>query len=177
MGRMARLCVTATAITLLNVLASAPAAAGDEPMLPAEVFHQIFQNLVDAENRGDTAAMAALFAEGAVLMPPGAKEPIQGRDGIRRFLDEYAKHKMDNRKITPTALMIGGPKTMIDAGIWSGDVPAQNGAQAASVTGTYLAVGVLVDQRWKLWAVSWQASDSGAFGSSTPQVGTSTPNK
>lgn len=180
MGRIASLCATAGAIALVIGLTSPHAAAADEPVLPTETFHNIIQNLIDAENRGDDAAMAALFADDAILLPPGAAKPIQGHDEIRRFLKEYAKHKMDNHKITPSALLRGGPKTMMDTGTWSGDVPGQDGAQPTHVEGTYLAVGILVDGQWKLWANSWQAATTtGAFvGSSTPpQAATSTPNR
>ena len=180
MRMTARLCATAVAITLVGGLASPPAAAGDEPMQPQAAFHEIVQKLVDAENREDDAAMAELFTDDAILLAPGRDQPIQGKEKIRAFLKEYAKHKMDNHKITSSALLIGGTKTMIDTGTWSGDVPAQDGAQPTRVTGTYLAVGIFVDGQWKLWADSWQvASPTGAFvGSSTPpQVGTSTPNK
>jgi hypothetical protein len=47
------------------------------------------------------------------------------------------------------------------------------------VTGTYLAIGILVDQQWKLWAVSWNRHfPTDAFSSLTPpQAGSSTPNK
>jgi len=180
MRRTAALCATAVVTTLVGGLASPSAAAGDEPMQPPAAFHAIVQTLVDAENREDDAAMAALFTDDAILLPPGGAAPIQGRDKIRAFLKEYARHKMDNHKITPAALLLGGPKTMIDTGTWSADVPAQDGAQPAHVAGTYLAVGILIDGQWKLWANSWQVeSPTGAFvGSSTPpEVGSSTPNK
>lgn len=176
MRKSARLYATVAAIALVIGNALPSAVAGDEPKLPTEEFHDIVQSLIDAENRNDAAAMAALFTEDAILLPPGGGQPIQGQDNIRRFLNEYAKHKMDNHKITPTVLMLGGPRTMIDAGTWSGDAPAQNGAPPTHLTGTYLAVGILVDGQWKLWADSWQTkSDVAASGSSmAPQGG---PNK
>ena len=179
MRRKVTLHATVAAIALIGVLASPVAAAADEPTEPTATFHEIIKNLVDAENKGDAAAMAELFTDDAILLPPGGGEPIQGREFIRKFLDDYAKHKMNNHKITPTVLMLGGPRTMIDAGTWSGDVPRQNGGQATHVTGTYLAVGILIDGQWKLWANSWQAkAPTDVSGSSTPpQAGTSTPNK
>jgi uncharacterized protein (TIGR02246 family) len=179
MRRKVMVRATAAAIALVGALASPIATADDAPTQPTAAFHEIIQSLVDAENRNDAAAMAALFTEDAILLPPGGEQPIQGREFIRKFLDDYAKHKMNNHKVTPTVLMLGGPRTMIDTGTWSGDVPAQNGGQATHVTGTYLAVGILVDGQWKLWADSWQAKPAtDVSGSSTPpQTGTSTPNK
>jgi uncharacterized protein (TIGR02246 family) len=177
MKRALALFATAAAIGLVSGLVSPPAAVGDEPKPPTEAFHEIVQNLIDAENNEDAAAMTALFAENAILLPPGGEAPIEGTDNIRSFLNNYAKHKMNNHKITPTILMLGGPESMIDAGTWSGDVPAQNGGQATHVTGTYLAVGILVDGQWKLWADSWQVKPpTDVSGSSTPpQAGTTTP--
>ena len=171
---------TVAAIALVIALASSPLIAGEEPEAATAIFHEVVQQLVDAENRGDVETMGGFFTDDAILLPPVVEEPIQGKDKIRAFLKEYAKHKMDNHEITPAALLVGGPKTMIDTGTWSGDVPAQDGAQPTHVTGTYLAVGVLVDGQWKLWANSWQmAPFMGALvGSSTlPQAGTSTTNK
>jgi hypothetical protein len=159
MRRKVMVRATAAAIALVGALASPIATADDAPTQPTAAFHEIIQSLVDAENRNDAAAMAALFTEDAILLPPGGEQPIQGREFIRKFLDDYAKHKMNNHKVTPTVLMLGGPRT--------------------HVTGTYLAVGILVDGQWKLWADSWQAKPAtDVSGSSTPpQTGTSTPNK
>ena len=175
---LAKLCATVAAIGLTtgNVLAPAVAA---EPKLQTETFHEIIQALIDAEDRQDVAAVFALFTDDAILLPPGGVQPIQGRDNVRKFLGEYVKNKMDNHKVTPTVLMIGGPNTMVDAGTWSGDLPAQNGAQSIHTSGTYLATGVLVDGKWKLWAVSWQAkSDTASIASSpVPEQGASLPNK
>lgn len=169
MRKAARLCATVAAIAWIVGSALPSAVADDDLRSPPEQFHEIIQALIDAEDREDAEAMAALFTEDAILLPPGGAQPIQGQDKIRAFLDDYAKHKMANHRITPTVLMLGGPKTMIDAGTWSGDLPAQDGTQPTHITGTYLAVGILVDGQWKLWANSWQAkSDTGSIGSSTP---------
>jgi ketosteroid isomerase-like protein len=146
-------------------------AAADEHKTPIEVFRDIVQNLIDAENRGDTDDMAALFTSGAILLPPGAAEPIEGDFAIRRFLADYAKNKMNNHTIKPTVILQASPLTMIEAGTWSGDVPAQDASTpAAHVTGTYLAVGVSINGQWKLWADSWQ-SKSNTGSSIPPQVG------
>jgi len=179
MRRTATLSATAAAIALVIGFASPPVVAGGAPMTPTEVFHEIIQKFVIAEDKGDAEALAALFAEDAILLAPGVEEPIQGNDNIRRFLVEHIEHKLDNHKITPTALMLTGPKTMVDAGVLSGDVPGQTGAQAMHVTGTYLAVGVLSNGQWKVWALSWfRNPPTEAFGSSTaPEVGTSAPGR
>jgi uncharacterized protein (TIGR02246 family) len=180
MGKMARLYATAAAVALVSGLASPRAVAGEATKLPTEVFHEIIQKFSDAEDKGDAQELASLFVEDAILLAPGVEQPIQGEENIQRFLVEHMKHKLENHKIEPTVLMSTGPKTMVDAGVLSGDVPEQNGAPAMHVTGSYLAVGVLRQGRWKLWALSWfRNPPAPAFaGTSTPpQAGASTPNK
>ena len=169
----ARLCATAAVLTLVAGLPARQAAAADEPQLPTQIFQQLIQDLIDAENKGDAEAMAALFSPGAILLPPGG-EVIQGRANIRTFLADYAKRKLDNHAITSTVLLRGGEQSMIQAGTWSGDVPGQNGAAATHVTGTYLAVGIYNDGQWKLWADSWQIKPAaGGAGAAPPQVSAS----
>src|SRR5215469_15643952 len=178
MGKMDRLCATATALALVSGLASPPANAGEETKPPIEVFHGIIEKFSDAEDKGDAKALASLFAEGAVLMTPGLDQPIQGEENIARFLVEHMKNKLENHKIEPTALMLTGPKTMVDAGVLSGDLPGQNGAPAMHVTGSYLAVGVLSQGQWKLWALSWfrnPPAPAFAGSSAPPQAGASAP--
>jgi uncharacterized protein (TIGR02246 family) len=180
MEKMARLCAAAAALALVSGLASPPANAGEETKHPTQVFHEIIEKISDAEDKGDVEALAALFVEDAILLAPGVEQPIQGQANIHRFLVEHMKNKLENHKIEPTSLMMTGPNTMVDAGVLSGDVPGQNGAPAMHVTGSYLALGVLRQGQWKLWAVSWFRNPPAPAlaGSSTPpQAGASTPNK
>jgi uncharacterized protein (TIGR02246 family) len=172
MGKMAKLYATAAAVALVGGLASPPANAEEGTKLPTEVFHEIIQKFSDAEDKGDAKALASLFAEGAILLAPGVDSPIQGEENIRRFFVEHIKNKLENHKIEPTALMVVGPKTMVDAGVLSGDIPGQNGAPAMHVTGSYLAVGVLSGGQWKLWALSWFRNPP-----APALAGSSTPNK
>jgi len=168
------------ALAVIIGFGSPPVTAGEAPEASTAIFHEVVQQLVDAENRGDVVTICALFTDDAILLPPAIDAPIQGKDKICTFLEEYANHKMGNHKIMPSALLLRGPQSVIDTGTWSGDVPAQNGAQAMQVTGTYLAIGVLVDGQWKLWANSWQMAPftRALVGSSTPpQAGTSITNK
>jgi len=155
MRMMAMFCATAAGLILVAGLLARQVAAAEEPQTPMQVFQQLVQDLIDAENKGDAEAMTALFTPDAILLPPGG-EVIQGQANIRTFLDQYAKHEMVNRTITSNVLLRGGEQSMIQAGTWSGDVPGQNGAQPTHVTGTYLAVGILDDGQWKLSADSWQ---------------------
>jgi ketosteroid isomerase-like protein len=168
------LCATAVGIALVTGHLS-PRAWGDEPKMPGETFDKIIQDLFDAEARGDAAAVTALFSRDGVLLPPGGVSPIEGADGIRRFFDEYVKtNRMDNHTVTRKVLLKSAPDTLIDAGTWSGDIRAHDGAQTNHATGTYLAVGLLVNGRWELWAASWQNNTTS---SALPQVGASPSDK
>lgn len=173
MRRLALSCAIAIA------LAGGPAAA-DELADHKVAFHQIVQNLIDARNKGDVVAMAALFTRDAMLLAPGAESPIWGEANILRYLSEYAKYKLDNHMITPIEVVRAGPMTMVESGTWTGDLPGQDGAGSTQVIGTYLAVGVLHEGQWKLRANAWQVGSSaaGVFGCATPaQIGVGTPNR
>ena len=118
------------AAVVLTVGYALPSAAADAPKQPMETFHEIVQKLIDAEKK-DGAAMAALFVDDAVLLPPGGKGPIQGKEFVRSFFDDYAKQKMTNHTITPSVIMLGDVGgTMTEAGTWTGDVAARQDAQA-----------------------------------------------
>jgi uncharacterized protein (TIGR02246 family) len=167
MMRRIALFATAAAITLVSGLAS-PRVAADEPMLPSEAFHATVEKLVAAQNKGDAAAEAALYTDDAILLPADGTGPVWGADNIRKFSSQAVKSK-SNRKIASNGILLGGPESAIETGTWTGDLPAQNGAPAAHVEGTYLVVGILVDGQWKVWANSWQMKpDIGAVGSSMP---------
>jgi uncharacterized protein (TIGR02246 family) len=45
---------------------------------------RVNQQFMDAFNRGDLAAVAAVYTETATVLPPGGAR-VQGRDGIRQF--------------------------------------------------------------------------------------------
>ena len=165
MRRIATSCATAVAIALGFASPSATAKE-EEPKNAAEAFHQVIVKLIDAEDRGDATAMAALFTKDAVLLPPNAREPIYGDINVREFLREFAKRRVDNHKIVPGGpILLGGTGTVVESGTWSGELKV--GAQLVPVTGTYLAVGVLDEGKWKLWATSWQqrsTDEAGAAG-------------
>ena len=167
-------CATAVGITLVSSLGS-PRALGDETAGPTGSFNKLIQDIFDAEAKGDAAAMTAVFSHDGVLLPPGHETPIEGTDGIRRFFDEYVKtNSLENHKVTRTVLLRSGPNTLVDAGTWSGDQRAQGGKQAKHETGTYLAVGLLINGKWELWAVSWQDTTTP---SALSQVGASPSDK
>lgn len=69
------------------ILALLPGCAGGPPATdPAgrQAVESAIQRYVEASNRGDVAALASLYAEDAMLLPPD-HEPIQGREAIRAF--------------------------------------------------------------------------------------------
>ena len=83
------------------VLAAAPAFAQD--LTP----EQIIQRHVDAANRGDTVAMAADYAEDAVMMEPG--RAVHGRAAIQKAFDGvFGPNARVKFTVTPTRIWSDG---------------------------------------------------------------------
>jgi uncharacterized protein (TIGR02246 family) len=183
---------TATAVAFISWFAPSPAAAVDEPLA---IANQLVQKWVDAYNRRDAAALDSLYASNAILMPMGKAQPIKGEPDIRKFIDEAVKRPaLDDLKITRSELILVGPRTAVEAGTWSADAPAQNGAEVVHMMGTYLTVSTQEhDGQWKVIANTWNTmplptaqqataatpqAGPGTDASGTltsPQAGTSTP--
>ena len=51
-------------------------------MVTPETIRENNQGFIDAVNRGDSAAVAAFYTQGATLSPPGLPEPAKGRAAI-----------------------------------------------------------------------------------------------
>jgi|DewCreStandDraft_2_1066082.scaffolds.fasta_scaffold01659_13 steroid delta-isomerase-like uncharacterized protein len=50
---------------------------------------EILLKALDAVNRHDAAALAALYASDAVVYDPQYQEPLRGRDAIQRDMEEF----------------------------------------------------------------------------------------
>ena len=112
-------------------------------------------------NAGDADTMANLYAEDAVLMPPGTPA-ASGRDAIREFL-----------KGDTTASQAAGLTFHVssdaDAIHVSGDMALQNGnytvtdASGATVdAGKYLSVFQKKDGKWHLYRDTWNSDNAPA---------------
>ena len=113
------------------------------------------QSWVKAYNAGNADAVASLYDEQAVLLPPGAPA-VNGRAAIRAF---FAKDTAESQKAGVSFSL--GPKP---AGGVSGDMGWQSGTYAVKdksgkvvETGKYLSVSMKKGGKWLYVRDTWNA--------------------
>jgi uncharacterized protein (TIGR02246 family) len=98
---------------------------------------------IAAFNQGDAAAVAALYTEGATLMPPNS-EMIEGREGVQNFWHGAIQSGLKNASLTTVAVQAQGQDPQVVSGkyvvvwqkgsdgawklhvdIWNSNMPAQ----------------------------------------------------
>ena len=127
----------------------AHAASGDEVAIRAQTT-----SWEKAYNGGDAKAVAALYAEDALLLPPGAPG-VSGRTAILAFLTkDIAGSK------SAGAVFVINPKT--DVGV-SGNMGWESGTYKVTVkgavveTGKFLSVSRKKDGKWLYIRDTWNA--------------------
>ena len=118
------------------------------------------QNWVKAYNAGNADAVAGLYDEQAVLLPPGAPA-ANGRAAIKAF---FTKDTAESQKAGVTFSL--GPKP---AGGVSGDMGWQSGTYAVKdkagkivETGKYLSVSMKNGGKWLYVRDTWNADGTPA---------------
>ena len=99
------------AVAALLAAAAVPVAApGTSPLEPTAALRAVDEQFVAAFNRGDVAAIAALYAEDAVLMDPGGPDLfVRGRDAIRKvFSDLFATMRGAEVRLTAVNYEVRG---------------------------------------------------------------------
>ncbi len=140
--------------------AASPASA-DEAAIRAEST-----DWVKAYNGGDAKAVAALYAEDALLLPPGAPG-VRGRAAILEFFTK----DIANSKAAGVVFAIA-PKA--DVGV-SGNMGWESGTYTVTVkravveTGKYLSVSRKKDGKWLYIRDTWNA-DAPATPAAPPQA-------
>ncbi len=108
-----------------------------------------------AYNSGDADALASLYAEDAILMPPGAP-PAQGRAAIRDyFAEDTAALKAAGMTMHLDASPSGGFSG--DLGWASGNYKATDSSGAVVDTGKYLSVYAKKDGKWLYIRDTWNS--------------------
>ena len=122
------LCFAAGILALAGTLQTAAQAAGsDEAAIRAQTT-----SWMKAFNGGDAAAVAALYADDAILLPPGAPG-ASGRPAIQAYISKsIAEAKAAN------AVFVANPKT--DVGV-SGNLGWESGTYTVTVNGAVVEVG------------------------------------
>ena len=127
------------------VIALATPAFAQNPRAIADEWNQKW---LQAYNKGDAAALTALYTKDAVMVRPKAAEPIVGEDNIRKHYDQEVQNRAKNLTLTSTETQMFDPSTVIDAGTWSGDFP--KGGASVHIAGTYAEIFVHHGSDWLL---------------------------
>jgi uncharacterized protein (TIGR02246 family) len=137
-------------IALTACTHKAPDTAADEAALKA-----VPGAWMDAYNAGDADSVANLYAEDAVLMPPGVPA-ITGRAAIKEFIaSDIPQSKAAGLAFKvdePTGVGISG-----DLGWASGTDSVTNASGETIDSGKYLAVYRRIDGKWKLIRDTWNS--------------------
>jgi uncharacterized protein (TIGR02246 family) len=111
---------------------------------------------IAAFNQGDAAAVAALYTEGATLMPPNS-EMIEGREGVQNFWHGAIQSGLKNASLTTVAVQASG-ETAYEIGKFSLTAHAQ-GQDPQVVSGKYVVVWQKgSDGAWKLHVDIWNSN-------------------
>jgi len=125
------------------LLAAAPALAQQAPAEIAEAARRFEQ----AFNRGDAAAVAALYTQDAALLPPGAEMAI-GRQAVQTFWQGAYEAGARNLSLRPLGFEAYSDAAGREIGRFALDAPGQGGG-TARVEGKYVLI-------WKKTAEGWR---------------------
>jgi uncharacterized protein (TIGR02246 family) len=151
------------AVALFSIASSAADSAKDLAALQA-----VDQSWAKAYNSGNADAVANLYDEQAVLLPPGSPA-VNGRTAIKAF---FTKDTAESQKAGVAFTL--GPKP---AGGVSGDMGWQSGTYAVKdkagkvvETGKYLSVSTKKDGKWLYVRDTWNADGAAAPAESAAPV-------
>ena len=149
-ARMTGRLALAGVLTAVGVLAGCGAPSRTDPGA-RRALEAAIQRYVDASNQGDAAALANLYAEDAMLLPPD-HEPIRGREAIGAF---WRQGTDEGLEVTNLAVEVdGGVGYMVGRY----HLPATDEEPADS--GKYvMCLKRQRDGSWKLTADIWNRSD------------------
>ena len=136
------------------LLSAAPSPAQqqqEQRRAPAEVA-QGHRRLEQAFNRGDAAAVAALYTEDATLLPPGA-DILTGRRAAQARWQAAYDTGARNLSLDPVSVETWGDAAR-EIGRFTLQVPGQGG-QTARVEGKYVVVWKNTADGWRLDTDIW----------------------
>ncbi|MEE9576989.1 MAG: SgcJ/EcaC family oxidoreductase [Gemmatimonadota bacterium] len=122
------------------------AAAADADMPSAEAgIAEADAAFAAAWDAGDGAAMASLYTEDAMVLPPGG-EAVEGREAITAFWQGFIESLAGSQVALETTEVHSGDGAAIEAGSW-----AITGADGGHIDhGKYIVVWKYVDGAWRL---------------------------
>ncbi len=103
-----------------------------------------------AFNKGDAAAIAAMYAEDAYVLPPG-HDMVEGRSAIEGFWQQ-AIQQLGNAKLVAVNVLPLGPRAAREIGTVTLETKSRPSQQ---VVGKYVVVWRKIGGRWLLAADIW----------------------
>ncbi|MBA2626640.1 MAG: DUF4440 domain-containing protein [Gemmatimonadales bacterium] len=158
---VARSGLTAAVIACVLLAAAAcrrPPAAED---LPAEqkALADATERYVVASVQGDATALARLYTDSAVLLPPG-REPVEGREAIEAF---WRGGLEEGLQVRTSRIEVSG-NVAYTIGRWHLPATAEDPADSGKLVLCWKREG----SQWKLTADIWNATSTGEPESDSP---------
>lgn len=132
-------------VAALSLLTAAPALAQSKATID-----KLNQEWAAAFNSGDAAAVAAMYDDGAAVLPPGA-EMVKGRSNIEAFW-QAATRQLGNVKLATVDLKRLGRNTGREIGTLDATIKSE---PPQAVQGKYVVVWRKRGKEWKIDTDIW----------------------
>jgi uncharacterized protein (TIGR02246 family) len=126
------------------------AVAGLAQAQTAATMQRLNDKWTEAFNKGDAAAVAAMYAEDAYVLPPGG-DMVKGRSAIEAFWKQAGQQVGDAKLVTLDVLPLG-PRAAREVGTVTLETKAQPPQQ---IVGKYSVVWRKIGGRWLLATDIW----------------------
>ncbi len=127
--------------------------AGTASAQDKATIDKLNERFAAAFNAGDGAAVAALYTDDGVILPPGI-EMIRGRDRIAAFWTAAAG-QLGDMKLTAMEVQPLGPDAAREIGAFA---MRTKGAQPQDVAGKYVVVWHKAGGEWRLGTDIWNTN-------------------
>ena len=109
-----------------------------------------------AANRGDAAAVAAMYTENANMLPPGM-DIQHGRAAIEQTVASFGKAGVRNFVLTAVDVAPVGPDTAREIGRFTAEVAAPH-KKVVPLAGKYVVVWKHVGDKWLMDVDIWNSN-------------------
>lgn len=146
--------------TIVAIAAFSNGASGADSAKEIAALQAADQSWAKAYNAGNADAVAGLYDEQAVLLPPGAPG-VKGRAAIKAF---FVKDTAESQKAGVTFTLGSNPAGGVtgDMGWQSGTYAVKDKAGRVVETGKYLSVSMKKGGKWLYVRDTWNADGAAA---------------
>lgn len=158
--------VTLAIAALLGAFACAPQAPAPDPAAEAAAakaatdaakaaIDELRTKYLAAENAGDAAALAALYADDGVYMPSNMPA-ASGKAAIQALFEQMFTQMSSSGSATPASVDIAGDWA-IERGDYKTTMTPKAGGKPMEDTGKYVVVSRKSDSGWKVHYLIWNS--------------------